>query len=168
MRSGALKLPSTTRSGTMDVMASLRLDDQLCFGLYSASRAVTSLYRVVLAELDLTYPQYLVMLALWDRDDRLVKDLGGELNLDSGTLSPLLKRLQAAGLVARARQADDERAVLISLTDAGKALREKAVNVPDVIGEAMGLDDAGLARMRAQLDRLTESVNAYREALSPA
>ncbi|MDT7802602.1 MAG: MarR family transcriptional regulator, organic hydroperoxide resistance regulator [Actinomycetota bacterium] len=149
-------------------MASLRLDDQLCFGLYSASRAVTSLYRVVLEDLDLTYPQYLVMLALWEQDNRLVKELGAELNLDSGTLSPLLKRLHAAGLVERNRQQDDERAVMVSLSDAGKALREKAVNLPDVIGDAMGLDAAGLARMRAELDRLTESVNAYREALTPA
>ena len=149
-------------------MASLRLDDQLCFGLYSASRAVTSLYRVVLEDLDLTYPQYLVMLALWERDHRLVKELGAELNLDSGTLSPLLKRLQTAGLVVRNRQADDERSVRVSLSDAGKALQEKAKGIPDVIGTAMSLDDAGVARLRAELDRLTESVNAYREAESPA
>jgi DNA-binding MarR family transcriptional regulator len=147
---------------------SLRLDDQLCFGLYSASRAVTSLYRAVLADLDLTYPQYLVMLALWERDDRLVKELGTELNLDSGTLSPLLKRLETAGLVKRTRQADDERSVRISLTGAGTALRGKAAGIPDVIGDAMGLDQAGLARMRGELDRLTESVNAYRDAWSPA
>ena len=149
-------------------MASLRLDDQLCFGLYAASRAVTSLYRVVLEDLDLTYPQYLVMLALWERDHRLVKELGAELNLDSGTLSPLLKRLQTAGLVVRNRQADDERSVRVSLSDAGKALREKAEGIPDVIGTAMSLDDAGVARLRAELDRLTESVNAYREATAPA
>jgi DNA-binding MarR family transcriptional regulator len=148
-------------------MASLRLDDQLCFGLYSASRAVTSLYRVVLDDLGLTYPQYLVMLALWERDDRLVKELGAELNLDSGTLSPLLKRLETTGVVKRTRQADDERSVRISLTETGAALRAKAGNIPDVIGDAMGLDEAGIARMRKQLDRLTESVNAYREALSP-
>ncbi|MFE0023758.1 MarR family winged helix-turn-helix transcriptional regulator [Amycolatopsis sp. NPDC059021] len=147
---------------------SLCLDDQLCFGLYAASRAVTSLYRVVLADLDLTYPQYLVMLALWERDDRLVKELGTELNLDSGTLSPLLKRLQTAGLVRRDRQADDERAVRVSLTEAGTALREKAAGIPNVVGEAMGLDEAGLARLRAELDRLTESVNAYREAMPSA
>ncbi|GAA4553210.1 MarR family winged helix-turn-helix transcriptional regulator [Amycolatopsis samaneae] len=147
---------------------SLRLDDQLCFGLYAASRAVTSLYRVVLADLDLTYPQYLVMLALWERDDRPVKELGAELNLDSGTLSPLLKRLQAAGLVCRTRRSDDERSVRIGLTESGKALREKAAGIPDVIGEAMGLDEAALGRMRAELDRLAESVNAYREALSPS
>ncbi|MEV4051482.1 MarR family transcriptional regulator [Amycolatopsis sp. NPDC049688] len=149
-------------------MASLRLDDQLCFGLYAASRAVTSLYRVVLEDLDLTYPQYLVMLALWEQDHRLVKELGTELNLDSGTLSPLLKRLQTAGLVVRNRQADDERSVRVSLSDAGKALREKAKGIPDVIGTAMSLDDAGVARMRAELNRLTESVNAYREAMAPA
>ncbi|WP_410607230.1 MarR family winged helix-turn-helix transcriptional regulator [Amycolatopsis sp. lyj-109] len=149
-------------------MASLRLDDQLCFGLYSASRAVTSLYRVVLEDLDLTYPQYLVMLALWEKDHRLVKELGAELNLDSGTLSPLLKRLQTAGLVVRNRQADDERSVRVSLSDDGRALREKARGIPDVIGTAMSLDDAGVARMRAELDRLTESVNAYREGLAPA
>jgi len=149
-------------------MASLRLDDQVCFGLYSASRAVTSLYRVVLEDLDLTYPQYLVMLALWEQDHRLVKELGAELNLDSGTLSPLLKRLQTAGLVVRNRQADDERSVRVSLTESGKALHEKARDIPDLIGTAMSLDEAGLARMRAELDRLTESVNAYREASSPA
>jgi len=149
-------------------MASLRLDDQLCFGLYSASRAVTSLYRVVLEDLDLTYPQYLVMLALWEKDHRLVKELGAELNLDSGTLSPLLKRLQTAGLVVRNRQADDERSVRVSLTESGKALHEKARDIPDLIGTAMSLDEAGLARMRAELDRLTESVNAYREAWSQA
>ena len=145
---------------------SLRLDDQLCFGLYSASRAVTALYRSVLVDLDLTYPQYLVMLALWERDHRLVKELGTELNLDSGTLSPLLKRLESAGLVHRSRQADDERSVRISLTGDGLALREKAEGVPAVIGEAMGLDEAGLARMRGELDRLTTSVNAYREAIA--
>lgn len=149
-------------------MASLRLDDQLCFGLYAASRAVTSLYRVILEDLGLTYPQYLVMLALWEKDDRLVKELGAELNLDSGTLSPLLKRLQTAGLVVRNRQADDERSVRVSLTGTGRALREEARGIPDVIGAAMSLDEAGVARMRAELDRLTESVNAYREALSPA
>jgi DNA-binding MarR family transcriptional regulator len=144
---------------------SLRLDDQLCFGLYSASRAVTSLYRVVLEDMDLTYPQYLVMLALWEEDHRQVKELGTELNLDSGTLSPLLKRLEAAGLVRRTRQADDERSVRISLTAAGLELREKALAIPAVIGEAMGLDSSGLARMRAELDKLAASVDAYAAAL---
>ena len=147
---------------------SLRLDDQLCFGLYAASRAVTALYRVVLDDLGLTYPQYLVMLALWEEDERLVKELGTLLNLDSGTLSPLLKRLEKSGLVRRDRQADDERSVRISLTEDGVRLRDRARGIPKIIGEAMGLDAAGLARTRAELDRLTESVNAYRQAYVPA
>ncbi|WP_181776706.1 MarR family winged helix-turn-helix transcriptional regulator [Amycolatopsis pittospori] len=151
-----------------DNTGSLCLDDQLCFGLYAASRAVTALYRVVLDDLGLTYPQYLVMLALWEEDARLVKELGTLLNLDSGTLSPLLKRLEKSGLVRRDRQADDERSVRISLTEDGAKLKERASGIPGVIGDAMGLDKDGLARTRADLDRLTESVNAYREAYVPA
>ncbi|WP_328605869.1 MarR family transcriptional regulator [Amycolatopsis sp. NBC_00345] len=147
---------------------SLLLDDQLCFGLYSASRAVTSLYRVLLEPLDLTYPQYLVMLALWEHDKQQVKELGAALNLDSGTLSPLLKRLEKAGLVRRDRQADDERSVRITLTDDGVALRAKAERIPSHIGAAMGFDDKTLGRMRASMDQLTASVNAYRESFSPA
>ncbi|WP_410658414.1 MarR family winged helix-turn-helix transcriptional regulator [Amycolatopsis sp. lyj-112] len=151
-----------------DDAGSLRLDDQLCFGLYAASRAVTALYRVVLDDLGLTYPQYLVMLALWEDDRRQVKELGTVLNLDSGTLSPLLKRLEKIGLVRRERQADDERSVRVSLTEDGAALKDRAASVPAIIGDAMGLDAAGLARTRAELDRLTESVNAYRETYVPA
>ncbi|OXM52515.1 MarR family winged helix-turn-helix transcriptional regulator [Amycolatopsis alba] len=151
-----------------DNNASLCLDDQLCFGLYAASRAVTALYRVVLDDLGLTYPQYLVMLALWEEDERLVKELGTVLSLDSGTLSPLLKRLEKSGLVRRDRRADDERSVRISLTEDGARLRDRASGIPKIIGDAMGLDATGLARTRAELDRLTESVNAYREAYVPA
>lgn len=151
-----------------DDVGSLRLDDQLCFGLYAASRAVTGLYRVVLDDLGLTYPQYLVMLALWEQDRRQVKELGMLLNLDSGTLSPLLKRLEKIGLVRRERQADDERSVRVSLTEDGAALEDRAAGIPAIIGDAMGLDAAELARTRAELDRLTESVNAYREAYLPA
>lgn len=147
---------------------SLLLDDQLCFGLYSASRAVTSLYRTLLEPLDLTYPQYLVMLALWEHDKQQVKELGAALNLDSGTLSPLLKRLEKAGLVRRDRQADDERSVRITLTEDGAALRAKAERIPPHIGAAMGFDAKTLGRMRAAMDQLTASVNAYRESLSPA
>ncbi|ALG11415.1 MarR family winged helix-turn-helix transcriptional regulator [Kibdelosporangium phytohabitans] len=145
---------------------SLRLDEQVCFGLYSASRAVTALYRALLEDMGLTYPQYLVMLALWEQDNRLVKELGAELNLESGTLSPVLKRLAAAGLIERVRQTDDERAVRAALTGEGKALRERAERIPGIIGEAMGLDGDSLARMRAGLNRLTDSVNAYRESLA--
>lgn len=146
---------------------SLLLDDQLCFGLYTASRAITALYRSLLEPLDLTYPQYLVMLALWERDGRQVKELGTALNLDSGTLSPLLKRLEKAGLVTRRRQADDERSVRIALTPAGHALREQAEAIPPHIGAALGLGSAELTGLRTALDRLTASVNTYREALGP-
>jgi MarR family transcriptional regulator, organic hydroperoxide resistance regulator len=146
---------------------SLLLDDQLCFGLYTASRAITALYRSLLEPLDLTYPQYLVMLALWERDGRQVKELGTALNLDSGTLSPLLKRLEKAGLVTRRRQADDERSVRIALTPAGHALRERAEAIPPHIGAALGLGSAELTGLRTALDRLTASVNTYREALGP-
>jgi DNA-binding MarR family transcriptional regulator len=146
--------------------ASLRLDDQLCFGLYSASRAVTGLYRTLLEDLDLTYPQYLVMLALWERDERLVKELGSALNLDSGTLSPLLKRLEAAGLVSRRRRADDERSVDITLTEQGRAMRSRAEGIPDVVAEAMGLDPAELDTMLAAVCKLADSVNTFRETAS--
>ncbi|QRP45684.1 MarR family winged helix-turn-helix transcriptional regulator [Amycolatopsis sp. FDAARGOS 1241] len=145
---------------------SLLLDDQLCFGLYSASRAVTSLYRTLLEPLDLTYPQYLVMLALWEHDKQQVKELGAALNLDSGTLSPLLKRLERAGLVTRERQADDERSVRITLTEQGTSLRAKAERIPPHIGRALGFDNDTLGRLRTSMDQMTESVNAYREAIT--
>ena len=106
----------------------LALDQQLCFALYSASRAVTRLYRPLLEALGLTYPQYLVMLVLWERGTVTVKELGQALDLDSGTLSPLLKRLEANGVVARVRSAADERSVLIAPTEAGAALREQATS----------------------------------------
>jgi DNA-binding MarR family transcriptional regulator len=147
---------------------SLLLDDQLCFGLYSASRAVTSLYRSLLEPLDLTYPQYLVMLALWQQDQQQVKELGAALNLDSGTLSPLLKRLEKAGLIIRERQSDDERSVRIRLTEEGVALREQAERIPPHVGAAMNLTEAELGRMRAAMDQLTASVNAYRDSYRPS
>jgi DNA-binding MarR family transcriptional regulator len=138
----------------------LGLDDQLCFALYAASRAVTAAYRPLLAELDLTYPQYLVMLVLWERGSGTVKELGDALELDYGTLSPLLKRLEAAGLVRRERRPEDERSVRVALTDGGAALRDRATAVPPAIGAAMGLDAAEATELRAALRRLTASVQA--------
>src|SRR5919205_2563442 len=108
---------------------SVVLDDQLCFALYAASRAVTARYRPMLDSLGLTYPQYLVMMLLWESDHQTVGQLGSRLALDSGTLSPLLKRLTAAGLVTRPRPGEDERSVSISLTEAGRELRERALHV---------------------------------------
>ena len=132
----------------------LRLDEQLCFPLYATTRAVTRTYGVLLADLGLTYPQYLVMLALWERTTPLaVGDLGVLLKLDSGTLSPLLKRLEAAGLVVRRRDAQDERRVLVELTGAGRALEERAAGVPARLMAALGVTPA---EARALGDRLNE------------
>jgi MarR family transcriptional regulator, organic hydroperoxide resistance regulator len=114
----------------IDSAQALLLDNQLCFALYSASLAMTKLYKPLLDELGLTYPQYLVMLALWERDDVAVSELGKRLFLDSGTLTPLLKRLEAAGFIARERAAQDERRVQISLTAAGRKLKARAHKVP--------------------------------------
>ena len=102
----------------------LLLDHQLCFAMYSASLAMTKAYKKLLAPLDITYPQYLVMMVLWEKDQVTVSELGGRLFLDSGTLTPLLKRMEAMGLLHRTRDAEDERRVLVSLTPAGRALRE--------------------------------------------
>ncbi|UGT59852.1 MarR family winged helix-turn-helix transcriptional regulator [Nocardia asteroides] len=140
----------------MDVLA---LDQQLCFALYKASRAVTSVYRPALAELDLTYPQYLVMLALWERDGREVRDLGHELELDTGTLSPLLRRLERRRLVRRERQAADERRVTVRLTATGAALRERAFALPQLLAPRTGLTGEEVAELRSTLDRLTRTVH---------
>ncbi|GGV76579.1 MarR family winged helix-turn-helix transcriptional regulator [Streptomyces thermoviolaceus] len=137
---------------------SLLLDDQLCFALYAASRAVTARYRPLLDELDLTYPQYLVMLVLWDRGAASVRDLGTALQLESSTLSPLIKRLEAAGLVIRRRHPDDERSVVVSLTDAGRALQDRARRVPPAMADAMGLTPEQHRTAKALLRRLTANV----------
>lgn len=140
----------------------LELDRQVCFALYAASRAVTQLYRPLLDALGLTYPQYLVMLVLWEHGPTTVKALSTALDLDSGTLSPLLKRLDAAGLVSRHRRADDERSVEVRLTDAGTALRARARAVPRKIAGATGMRAAKLETLRRELTRLTESVSTQR------
>jgi len=123
--------------GPTDLDAALLLDNQLCFLVYRLHRALTDRYRPVLTALGLTYPQYLVMLALWEADPVTVGRLGARLHLDSGTLSPLLKRLEASGLVTRARSVDDERSVRVALTHAGRELREPARAVPAWIGSCI-------------------------------
>jgi MarR family transcriptional regulator, organic hydroperoxide resistance regulator len=139
----------------------LQLDKQVCFALYAASRAVTQVYRPVLDALGLTYPQYLVMLVLWERGPASVKALGAALELESGTLSPLLKRLEAGGMVRRERSADDERSVVVRLTDAGAALRDRACGVPRRFVGATGMTLAELAELRQNLVRLTEAVSTH-------
>jgi DNA-binding MarR family transcriptional regulator len=141
----------------------LKLEKQVCFALYAASRAVTNLYRPVLDALGLTYPQYLVMLVLWERGPATVKELGTALDLDSGTLSPLLKRLEAAGLVRRRRCAEDERVVRIHLTEAGDALRARATGVPRKLSGATGMALADLEELRENLVRLTQEITAHQE-----
>ena len=133
----------------------LALDRQICFALYAASRAVTNRYRPLLEPLGLTYPQYLVMLVLWERGAAPVKELGEALQLDSGTLSPLLKRLQAAGLVERRRSTADERQVLVEPTAAGRALRERAASVPARIASATGLELEALEALKRTLETVT-------------
>jgi len=143
----------------------LKLDKQVCFALYAASRAVTQAYRPLLDALGLTYPQYLVMLVLWERGPVTVKELGTTLDLDSGTLSPLLKRLAAAGLVVRERSVDDERSVHVRLTDAGAELRQRAATVPRRIAGATGLRAVELAALRRDLVALAEMVGAHQLSL---
>lgn len=141
----------------------LRLDQQVCFPLYAASNALTRAYRPVLAPLDLTYPQYLVMLVLWERDGLSVGELGQRLRLDSGTLTPLLKRMEAAGLVNRQRATDDERRVEIALTAQGKALREQAKAVPPQMLCAMGLSLEDLKILKAGLETLLDRLDRTAE-----
>ncbi|GAC1369246.1 MAG: MarR family transcriptional regulator [Pseudarthrobacter sp.] len=135
-----------------------RLDRQVCFALYSASRAATAVYRPVLEDLGLTYPQYLVMLVLWESEPTGVKELGRELGLDSGTLSPLLKRLEGMGLVERLRSGEDERRVAVHLTQAGRSLSSKATAIPQRLAEAAGLSDVELEELRSTLERLTAAL----------
>lgn len=138
---------------------SIALDDQLCFALYAASRAVTARYRPMLEAIGLTYPQYLVMMLLWEQDNQTVGQLGSRLALDSGTLSPLLKRLTAAGLVTRHRRVEDERSVSIALTDAGRALRERAFSISESMIGAIGFDTDDFSELMERLRVLTDRVN---------
>lgn len=142
----------------------LRLDQQICFSLHAASRAFNGVYRVILKDLGLTYPQYLVMLVLWEHGELPVKKLGEYLRLDSGTLSPLLKRLEAAGLVRRERSARDERSVEARLTEEGVALRRRALQVPRRIAASTGFDADEIRALRARLDELTTALDAAARA----
>ncbi|MFH8387889.1 MarR family winged helix-turn-helix transcriptional regulator [Kitasatospora sp. NPDC018058] len=144
----------------------LRLDQQICFSLNAASRAFGGVYRVLLRDLGLTYPQYLVMLVLWEDGDLPVKRIGERLRLDSGTLSPLLKRLESAGLVRRERSPEDERSVTVSLTFEGSALRERAGRVPRRLLAATGLPVEDLAALRELLERVTGALDSA--AVEPA
>ena len=138
----------------------LQLDNQVCFALYSTSLAMTKLYKPLLAPLGLTYPQYLAFLVLWERDALTVGELGERLFLDSGTLTPLLKRLEAAGLIKRTRSIEDERQMLIALTAQGQALREKAKAVPQGILAASACTVGEMTAMKNELVALRDRLNA--------
>lgn len=138
-----------------------QLDNQLCFALYSASLSMTKLYKPLLDELGLTYPQYLVLLVLWESDGISVSTLGERLSLDSGTLTPLLKRMEAAGLVLRQRSSEDERRVHVLLSPAGRALQAQAAHIPGCV-----MAHSGLAL--SELVALTRQVQSLRGALQNA
>ena len=138
--------------------ASLNIDDQLCFSLYSATRAMNKVYRALLDPLGLTYPQYLVMMVLWQGDEVTVTDIGTRLMLDSATLTPLLKRLEANGLVTRTRSGRDERQVLIALTSTGRALKKKAQAIPPELFCATECSVSELLGLKQQLDALRNNL----------
>ena len=141
-------------------MAALSLDRQLCFALYSASRAMTAAYRPILTELNLTYPQYLVLMVLWEDDRVTVGRLGERLQLDSGTLSPLLKRLEANGFIRRERSTADERLVEVTLTPSGRRLERKAQCIPEQLFSSTGMTEREVADLRDAVRHLTDALNA--------
>jgi DNA-binding MarR family transcriptional regulator len=145
----------------------LALDRQICFPLYAASNLLTRLYRPVLADIGLTYPQYLVMLVLWGQAPQTVGSLGDRLHLDSGTLTPLLKRLQLAGLITRTRDVADERRVLIDLTTAGKALRKPASKVPATLATELHLDAEEIEVLRNSVMALVNVLGGHGTSVSP-
>lgn len=137
---------------------SLQLDNQLCFALYSSSLAMTKLYKPLLVELGLTYPQYLVMLVLWEQDTLMVSALGDKLYLDSGTLTPLLKRLEVGGFILRQRAADDERRVLVTLTPTGRQLKQQAARIPACVLQATQCSRQTATALTQQIKQLRDNL----------
>lgn len=149
---------------SLDPASPLKLDDFLCFAVYSAGHAFNRLYRPLLDRLGLTYPQYLAMVALWEADDRTVGELGARLGLESNTLTPLLKRLQAMDLITRERDPRDERVVRIRLTGPGRTLEQPACAVPAELLASSGLDLAALIRIRGELEALNAALARAEQA----
>jgi DNA-binding MarR family transcriptional regulator len=147
-------MPNKSAKYSAKPKGSPMLGEQLCFALYSTSLAMTKIYRKLLRDLGLTYPQYLVMLVLWERDGVSVSEIGERLFLDSATLTPLLKRIEALGLISRRRAHEDERQVIVSLSRAGRELRQKAGEVQDGVFHASGCALDELVAIKQQLDRL--------------
>lgn len=138
----------------------LALDRQVCFALAITNRAVLSIYRPILEPMGLTHPQYLVMLALWERSPMSVKSIASALQLDSPTLSPLLKRLEASGLLVRTRSREDERQLAVELTESGRALRAEAEKVPPAVIAALGVEPAELDELHRVLTRINAAAQA--------
>ena len=141
-------------------MNKLLLDSQVCFPLYALSRQVTAQYRPFLEKLDLTYPQYLVLLLLWESDNRTVGEIGERLLLDSGTLTPLLKRMEQKGLLTRNRNPDDERQVTLLLTESGRTMQNQAMEIPDQLQESLHLDTQQLVALRDQLQTILHQLTS--------
>lgn len=137
----------------------LKLENQLCFSVYATSRSITKIYRPFLDELGITYPQYLVMLLLWENSTVTLKDLGNKLYLDSGTLTPLLKRLENLDFIKRERSTADERLLCVTLTEKGAALKEKASSIPHCIVKALNVDYQELSKLKRDIDCLLHQIN---------
>lgn len=144
----------------MDTQNQFKLEDHICFSLYACSRAIFRMYRPLLDELELTYPQYLVLLVLWDRQECSVKELSETLSLDSGTLTPMLKRMEAAKLVVRKRSETDERVVNIQITDSGMALRERAACIPEAMLVSSGMNKEEINALNDAIKKLMSHVES--------
>ncbi|MDF2593282.1 MAG: ohrR [Clostridia bacterium] len=136
----------------------LKLENQLCFSVYAASRAITKIYRPFLDKLGITYPQYLVMLILWEDETITLKDLCKKLYLDSGTLTPLLKRLESMELIKRVRSMEDERILCVSLAEKGRAMKTEAIKVPECVLGTINADVAFLANLKGEVDKLLKDI----------
>ncbi|HOU40859.1 MAG TPA: MarR family transcriptional regulator [Promineifilum sp.] len=147
----------------------LKLENQICFPIYAASRLITREYQPLLDELGLTYPQYLALMVLWEHNGLSVNDIGQKLLLNTNTVTPLLKRMEAQGLVTRQRSADDERRVIVSLTPQGQALQERAAAIPPQLAAGLnadGVDEQALQAMLAQLQKIIQHLSAKQSGLS--
>ena len=142
----------------MDQYDVLKLENQLCFSIYAASRAITKIYRPFLEKLGITYPQYLVMLVLWEKEKITLKDLCKKLYLDSGTLTPLLKRLESMELIKRVRSNEDERVLCVSITDKGRNMKQEAIKIPECILGSLITDLKSLGNLKSEIDKLLTDI----------
>ena len=143
----------------MDQHKTPQLGNQLCFPLYVIAKEITGLYRPLLEELDITYPQYLVMMVLWEHQRLTVNQIGEKLFLDSGTITPLLKRLEAKSYIVRQRKIEDERVVEISLTDEGERLQDKACLIPEKMNDRLGLSETDVQELKQAISKLLDKIN---------